>query len=174
MKRYTVLLMFKIENFFMQRQRNRERGTERPFFIVTSNKTMIMVGLSFRFPAFQLRNSSGEEPSDDLRELHLDELHLAEFLHFPGSLEVVGELAVLVTVAAIHRRFRAVDFGTASLRVVFERHGTALTDFVHLLFHGGIQSQCLISVSFFEQTSRSVPENRLKSLTTRCMVFRKN
>ncbi len=111
-------------------------ATVHGFFVGTrASRPPLGCAPSFRLPSLQFRNAASEEPGDDSRELHLDELRLAELLHLPGGFEVVGKLAVLVAVAAISRRFRAVGFGAAALRVVLERHGTALAGFVRRLFH---------------------------------------
>ena len=93
---------------------------------------------SFCLPSFEFQDSSREKPGDDFGKLHFDEFCLAELLHFSGSFEVAGEPAVVITVTAIHRRFGAVRFRTAALRIVLERHRTTLADFVLHGLHGEI------------------------------------
>ena len=101
-----------------------------PLFVVLTNSMSVSLGRSI-FPTFEFGNTEGEEPRKQSGKAHFSHLLFAERLHLFGS-TVHRELAVLIAIAAIHGRFRAVRFRTTPGRIILHRHPTTLAKFVGL------------------------------------------
>jgi hypothetical protein len=90
-------------------------------------------------PPLQLWNPFCEKSSKEARKTHFPHLALDKLLHLLNGNVGLGKFAVLITMAAVHGAFCAIDFRAAPLFIFLERHSTTLTIFV-VCFHGNILS----------------------------------
>ena len=106
-------------------------------------------------PAFQIRNLHRLPCYDGLWYLHPSHPAFDELDHLPRGQAWPGELAIVVTVAAVFHGLSSIWFGAASHFISRKRHTTTLTEGPAWHLHRGIpegSSYCLF-VSVIEFTN---------------------